>query len=189
MISKILSYIVSIRLIFHIVIFYISSKHKLLVYERDKWLERCHFNKRGLPGLLLLLNTKPEYRSLFYLRTGQDWLRMFAKGQTNLEFYMPSENIGAGLVIWHGFSTVINAKKIGRDCQIWQNVVIGKKTSSLDDDRPTIGDKCLISAGAIVIGDICIADESSIGAGATVVKDVEIPGTVVVGQSARYIYK
>lgn len=187
--NTIISYIKSLRFVFHLMAFYMSSQRALLEYERDKWLERCHFNKRGLPGLLLLLNTKPEYRSLFYLRTGQDWLRMFAKGQTNLEFYMPSENIGAGLVIWHGFSTVINAKKIGRDCQIWQNVTLGKKNAGEKDDRPILGNNVAVSAGGVIVGDIAVADCVTIGAGAVVVKDVDISGAIVVSQPVRYICK
>jgi serine O-acetyltransferase len=66
-------------------------------------------------------------------------------------------------------------------------VTIGKKTSQQVNDRPTIGNNVKISAGAIAVGDIKIADNSVIGAGAIVTKDVPEPGTVVVSQPSRYI--
>ncbi|MDE7402172.1 MAG: serine acetyltransferase [Muribaculaceae bacterium] len=123
------------------------------------------------------------------MRTGANWLRNFAKGQTNLEFYTPSDRIGKGLIIWHGFSTVINVREMGENCQVWQNVTIGKKSSTDYDDRPIIGAGTKICAGAIVAGEINIAPEVTVGAGAVVVKDVPEPGTVVVSGPSRYIIR
>lgn len=181
------SYVKSLRLIPHIIVFYTSKKRDVLEYELNRWLELNHLDKRGLRGLLLLLNSLPEYRSLFYFRTGAYSLQFLAKGQTNLQFYVDEKEVEPGMVIWHGFSTVINANHIGRDFQVWQNVTIGKKTSLQVNDRPTIGNNVRISAGAIAIGNIQIADNSIIGAGAVVTKDVPKPGTVVVSQPCRYI--
>lgn len=184
---KLRSYIRSLRLIPHVIVFYTSKKRNLLEYELNRWLELSHIEKRGLSGLLLLLNSLPEYRSLFYFRTGAYHLQFLAKGQTNLHFYVDEKEVEPGLMIWHGFSTVINANHIGRDFQVWHNVTIGKKTSLQVDDRPTIGNNVRISAGSIAVGDIKIADNSVIGAGAVVTKDVPEPGTVVVSQPSRYI--
>jgi serine O-acetyltransferase len=186
---KLRSYVCSLRLIPHVIVFYTSKKKKVLEYELNRWLELNHLDKRGLRGLLLLLNSLPEYRSLFYFRTGAYYLQFLAKGQTNLYFYVDDKEVEPGMVIWHGFSTVINANHIGRDFQVWHNVTIGKKTSLLLNDRPTIGDNVRISAGAIAIGDINIANNTIVGAGAVVTKDVQKPGTIVVSQSSRYILR
>lgn len=187
-IKKIIGYIRSLRLIPHIILFYASKDRALLEYERDSWLRSHHLKSTGLRGFLLLLNSLPEYRSLFYFRTDQNWLSVFAKGQNNLEFYTPSEKIGKGLVIWHGFSTVINVESMGEDCQVWQNVTIGKSSTGGAKNRPTIGNRVRVSAGAIAIGEICIGDDAVIGAGAVAVKDVPA-GNLVVSQSSRYICK
>lgn len=184
MLKTVTSYIKSIRLLPHLAVFYTSKQKEMLVYERDKWLESHRINKTGIRGLLLLLNSLPEYRTLFYFRTGAWWLDFFAHRQNNLEFYSESDRIGWGLIIWHGFSSVINAKHIGHNCQIWQNVTIGKKTETAEDDRPEIGNGVRICSGAIVVGDIKIGNNSTIGAGSVVVKNVS-SDQLVVGQPSR----
>ncbi len=84
-------------------------------------------------------------------------------------------------MIWHGYSTVVNAKEIGENVQIWHNVTIGKKTTKLVDDRPIIGNNVSICTGSILIGDISIADNVVIGAGTVVVDSVLKSGCKVVG--------
>lgn len=171
----------------HIIVYKRSKVKTTIDYEISRWLESHHLDGRtGIRGLLNLLAAYPEFRSLFYFRTKAWWLSAFAKGQTNLEFYTEPKRVGKGLIIWHGFSTVINAKSIGDDCEIWQNVTIGKKTSGEVDDRPVIGDRVLITAGASVIGDITVGNDVIIGAGAVAVKDVP-DCTTVVSQPVRYI--
>ncbi len=91
--------------------------------------------------------------------------------------------IGPGMCSYHGFATIIIARRIGADCLFAQQVTVGY------DDRggaPTIGDRVRIGAGAIVIGPITIGDDAVIGAGAVVVKDVPA-ATVVGGVPARAI--
>ena len=92
---------------------------------------------------------------------------------------MRPADIGKGLMIWHGYSTVLNAKKIGEDFQIWQNVTIGKKTTTDIDDRPAIGDNVLVCTGAVVIGEITIGNNAIIGANATVIKNIPASATAV----------
>lgn len=173
----------------HIIVYKRCDDKSTIDYEIQKWLESHHLPvKSGIRGLLNLLVAYPEFRSLFYFRTGKCWLSIFAKGQTNLEFYTESKNIGRGLIIWHGYSTVINCDKMGEDCHIWQNVVIGKSSLEKIHDRPTIGNNVLITAGSIAVGHIQIGDNVTIGAGTVVVKDVP-SNTVVVNQPCRYIQK
>lgn len=174
----------------HLIVYLRSQAKATIDYEIERWNESHHLRPRkGVRGLINLLASFPEFRSLFYFRTKAKWLRFIAKGQTNLEFYTSSENIGKGLIIWHGFSTVINVNKMGDDCQIWQNVTLGKKTTKLVDDRPVIGNNVSIAAGAIVVGRIKIADDVRIGAGAVVVKDVTTTSATIVSQPNRYIYR
>lgn len=173
----------------HIVVYKRCVNKETIDYEIQKWIETHHLPaKSNLRGLLNLLVSYPEFRSLFYFRTGKYWLSKIAKGQTNLEFYTESENIGKGLVIWHGFSTVINCDKMGEDCHIWQNVVIGKSSLEKIHDRPTIGNNVLITAGSIVVGHIQVGNNVTLGAGVVVVKDIP-DNTVAVSQPCRYIHK
>lgn len=120
----------------------------------------------------------PEFRSLFYYRIWwnrySNILKSYFPPLSTL--YIHTSYIGPGLFIQHGFSTIITAKRIGRNCWINQQVTIGYSNAT---DCPTIGDDVTISAGAIVIGDVSIGDRVKIGAGAVVVKSVPSDCTVV----------
>lgn len=138
---------------------------------------------------LIFLLRIPEFRTLFYYRLKvmnrgkvATILKTIYKQQNSL--YLFAENIDGGLFIEHGFSTIISARSIGHDCFINQNVTIGHA----NDKAPTIGNHCRIHAGAIVLGDIKIGDNSIIGAGAVVTKSVP-PNCTVVGNPARIIRK
>jgi serine O-acetyltransferase len=134
----------------------------------------------------------PEFRNLFYYRVGEHYsswsglllglAKCLYRAMETLCIYAPS--IGPGLFIQHGFSTIIFAKRIGKNCWINQQVTIGysDKTSC-----PTIGDNVKIYAGAKVIGEVTIGDNSIVGANAVVVKSVP-PNCTVVGVPA-YIVK
>lgn len=123
-----------------------------------------------------------EFRSLIYYRCRLARLfKVIAPPMTNL--FINCENIGKGLFIQHGFSTIISAKSIGDDCWINQQVTIGWTSST---DAPIIGNNVKIYAGAIVIGNVHVGDNVRIGAGAVVVKDIEDNATVV-GASCRVI--
>jgi len=76
---------------------------------------------------------------------------------------------------------------IGSNVRIYQNVTIGRKDFR-DLCVPRIGNDVVISAGAVVLGDISIGDEVIIGANSVVISDVE-SGAVVVGIPARAIRK
>ena len=135
------------------------------------------------------LDKLPEFRNLFYFRYPiARFLRFLYPGVSNLDFFMKPSEIEGGVMIWHGFSTVVNALHIGKDFQLWQNVIIGKKSTLPIDDKPWIGDNVKICGGAIVIGKIMIGNNVTIGAGAVVTKDIP-DDCVVVGNPARIIKK
>ncbi len=184
MIGQILFRIKSFRFIPALLVVKKSKYRDVVEYERNVWLKSNHIPCFGDIGFLTLMTKFPEYRSLVYHRTGCGWLRHFGKGQTNLYFHTPSNRIGKGLLIWHGYSTVINADSIGENCSIWHNVTIGKKSVMPINDKPVIGNNCSICTGAIVIGGINIADGVIIGAGSTVVDSIEVKEAIVTGQKA-----
>lgn len=189
MLGTLLYKIKTLRFLPHLYIFKTSKPQmkEVLQYESDKWIKINHINKSGVAGFMALLMQFPEYRSLYYHRTGKKFLRHFAKGQTNLYIHTPQHKIGKGLIIWHGYSTVINAQSIGEDVEIWHNVTLGKKTTNPIDDRPVIGNNVLISTGSIVLGNIKIADKTVIGAGTVVTKSIEHEGHTVIGAKQQIV--
>ena len=129
----------------------------------------------------------PEFRNIFYYRAGEQGaackiLRFFFPGHSSL--YINTPSIGPGLFIQHGFSTIISAKCIGKNCWINQQVTIGY-TNALD--CPTIGDDVTINAGAIIIGNVHIGNGAKVGAGSVVVKSV--PANCTVAGNPAYIIR
>lgn len=84
----------------------------------------------------------------------------------------------------HGITGIFvsHSAIIGKNCTILQNVTIGSSKKK----APTIGDNCVIGAGAVIIGGITVGENCHIGANCTVFKDVP-PNTTVVCQAPRYI--
>jgi serine O-acetyltransferase len=152
-----------------------------------RWTDALREAANGSVDVALALHFLrfPEFRTLFYRRLG-DWRR----GVTLLKwFFKPLESchlscadIGPGLFIQHGFSTIVAAHAVGANCWVNQNVTVGFTTKGC----PTIGNHVTIGAGAIVIGPITVGDHVTIGAGAVVVKSVPA-GATVVGNPARII--
>ena len=90
--------------------------------------------------------------------------------------YIYTDEIGGGLYIQHGFSTIITAEKIGKNCRIYQQVTIGYKQGARP---PVLEDNVAVTCGAKVLGDITMHSNSLAAAGAVVVKDV--PENAIVG--------
>ena len=89
------------------------------------------------------------------------------------------------MIIQHGFSTIVSAERIGKNCKIYQQVTIGYNH---DLKAPVIGENVEICCGAKVIGGITVGDNVLVGANAVVVTDVP-PNSVVAGVPARVIRK
>lgn len=121
-------------------------------YDWTEWLKI----PRNFNGIIKLILHYPEYRRLVCYRFEyrKSMLVKIAKviinlmKPTSLNLYFCNANIDEGLRIMHGFSTIINAKYIGKHCVISQQVTIGWSQSGL----PTIGDYCKVYAGAKILG-------------------------------------
>ncbi|MBI2104312.1 MAG: serine O-acetyltransferase [Candidatus Omnitrophica bacterium] len=103
---------------------------------------------------------------------------------TGIEIH-PSAAIGRGLFIDHGTGVVIGETSVlGDDVTLFQGVTLGGTGKERGKRHPTIGHRVVIGAGAKVLGNITIGDDSMIGANAVVVRDVP-PHSTVVGVPGR----
>ena len=93
--------------------------------------------------------------------------------------------LGRRLDIWHG-GVVINAD-IGDDCIIRGNNVLGNKGLVKFDGMPTLGNGVDVGVGAVLLGNLLIADRCEIGANAVVTKSFTEPGTIIVGVPGRIL--
>ena len=118
------------------------------------------------------------YRHHYYAKV----LSVFARPLPLLDISSTAE-IGGGLIVQHGYATIIAPRKIGKKCWINQGVTIGYTN---DNDCPTLGDNVTVYAGAKILGDIRVGNNVIVAANAVVVKDVEdncvvggVPATVI----------
>jgi serine O-acetyltransferase len=181
--KKTLLILSAIRCIPHVLIFLTSKNKSTIVKDFNRWLKIMESKYSGISGLIYLLTFYKEYRNLFYYRVGNvgHLLNIICPKESTLHIY--TKRIGPGLFIQHGFSTIISAESIGSNCWINQQVTIGFSNKY---ERPVLKDNVTIYAGAKVIGQVTIENNSVVGANAVVVKDVP-DHSVVVGIPAQII--
>lgn len=151
-----------------------SLKNTFFLGETEKYLkwlriiEWC-YNGKGIKKLLLPF-VYWKYRRVSLL-TG---------------ISIPKNTCAEGLTLYHFGSIVVNAAcRIGRNCCIMNNVNIGANGGSLK--APQIGNDVYIGPGAVIYGEIEIADGCYIGANAVVNKSFLEPNSVIVGIPAKVI--
>jgi serine O-acetyltransferase len=112
------------------------------------------------------------------------YISQFVRWATGIEIH-PGANIGKRFFIDHGMGVVIGETAvIGDDVLIYQGVTLGGTGLEKGKRHPTIGSNIVIGAGAKVLGNITIGDNSYIGSNAVVIKDVP-PNSTVVGVPGR----
>ena len=98
---------------------------------------------------------------------------------TGIEIH-PGAQIGQGLFIDHGTGVVIGETAIvGNNVTLFQGVTLGGTGKETGKRHPTLGNNIVVGAGAKVLGNITIGDNSYIGSNAVVVKSVPANSTVV----------
>ena len=125
-------------------------------------------------------------------RTGNRLLRGVLTFLLNRMAHRHGGYVGNGAVLEdvpslpHGLHGVYISRyaRIGKGCRIYQNVTIGE----VGGRAPRVGDRCLIGAGAVLVGDIRIGNDVKIGAGAVVSFDLP-DGCTAVAQPPRVIQK
>lgn len=129
-----------------------------------------HFNTPGLYHKLLL--------PFVYWR----YLKLSQKAGISIS----KNSCEKGLTLYHFGSIVVNAAtRIGRNCCIMNNVNIGANAGS--SKAPKNGDNVYIGPGAVIYGEIEIADGCYIGANAVVNKSFLEPHAVIAGVPAKVI--
>jgi len=98
---------------------------------------------------------------------------------TGIEIH-PGAKIGKRFFIDHGMGVVIGETAIvGDDVLLYQGVTLGGTGLEKGKRHPTIGNNVVVGAGAKVLGNITVGDNSYIGSNSVVIKDVPANSTVV----------
>lgn len=171
---KTLIFLNSIRFFPHIILFYFHKNKRIIQSDIRYWLTKMKRNYSQSIGLIFLLTFYPHFRNLFYNRIGTHYflLNLICPPLSTLS--IQTNNIGEGFYIENGYGTGISAVSIGKNCLIYQLVVIGFSRGGC----PTILDNVTIRPGAVILGKITIGNNVVIGANATVFQDVHDNCTV-----------
>lgn len=169
------------------ILFFVLRKNtndgKKLSKDIKVWLSRKNHSDYGLiKGMAYLLLKLKEFRNLYYHRMGKGTLLFswILPRRDTLHLFTPSERIGGGFYIGHGWGTVVNAYSIGEECLVAQNTTIGSK----DLKTPKLGNHVSVWSHCVIIGGVNIGDNTQIGSGAVVVKNVSENCVVVPAKSA-----
>ena len=107
---------------------------------------------------------------------------------TNIDIH-PAATIGNRVFIDHGTGVVIGETTvIEDDVLIYQGVTLGGVNLTAGKRHPTIKKGAVIGAGAKVLGNITIGEDSKVGANSVVVKEVPDRSTAI-GIPARVVDK
>lgn len=168
----------------HIVVFLCNGGGGKFKEDFINYKTKRNLKYNNILSFVFLLFMFPEFRSVFYWRLGK-WAKYFfwyLPGRANLELFTPSSKVGGGFYVGHGWSTVVNAKEIGRNFTVGQCSTIGSRNGEL----PSIGNNVGCWAHSVVLGDVSIGDNSQIGSGSVVVKNVPA-GSVVIPSKSNVI--
>ena len=106
-------------------------------------------------------------------------ISQIARFLTGIEIH-PGATIGKRFFIDHGMGVVIGETTIiGDDVLIYQGVTLGGTGKDKGKRHPTLGNFVTVGAGAKILGNIEIGENSTIGAGSVVIKNVPDNCTVV----------
>ncbi|MCL2150406.1 MAG: serine O-acetyltransferase [Dehalococcoidia bacterium] len=121
-----------------------------------------------------------------HLKLPARFLSQWSRLVTHIEIH-PGASIGRRFFIDHGAGVVIGeTAEIGDDVLMYQGVSLAGTSLVKGKRHPTIGNRAVIGAGAIVLGPILVGEGARIGAGSVVVKPVP-PGATVVGVPGRVV--
>jgi len=177
--------IILIVAVFWIVVALLFKKEIDAIFDRDpaaKSFLEVLLTYAGLHALIFhrTSNVLFKLRVPFFPR----WISQVGRFFTGIEIH-PGATIGAGFFIDHGMGVVIGETTIvGDNVTIYQGATLGGTGKEKGKRHPTIGNNVVIGAGAKVLGNILVGDNSYIGSNAVVIKDVP-PNSTVVGVPGR----
>ena len=125
-----------------------------------------------------------KYKAFFIARV----VSQFGRFMTGIEIH-PGAQIGKNVFFDHGMGIVVGETAvIGDNCIIFHGVTLGGVASTKTKRHPTLENNVTIGAGAKILGNIIIGENSKIGANSVVLKDIP-KNSVAVGIPGRIVQK
>ena len=123
-------------------------------------------------------------------QTGREPLALFFQNRMSTCFGVeihPAARMGMGIMLDHATGLVIGETAVvGNNVSILQSVTLGGTGKDEGNRHPKICDGVLISAGAKILGNICVGEGAKVGAGSVVLENVPAH-TTVAGVPAKVV--
>jgi serine O-acetyltransferase len=170
----------------HFIIFFLSNNKILIKNDLEQLSQKINIKLNFLSSLLFFLHNSPYFRTVFYHRVGPIQSLLIGWWRPGCEYFTISKttSIAGGVLFAHPYSTIINAKSIGKNFSFRHLTTLGNKGDN--ENRPTIGDNVTLGACVTIIGKINVGNNVVIGAGSIVTKDIP-DNCVFAGNPARFI--
>ena len=172
----------------------IIKEEKEIYKEKDYYRESFHvITNHPYKIFQKVLETSRKYR--YYKENARGifnkikFLYYSTKNNKNVFKYQMEINgeLGKNIIIYHNNVIINYNAKLGDNVILHGNNCIGNNLEK--DKAPVIGNNVEIGYGAIIIGDIKIADDIIIGANSLVNKSFTEPGIKIAGVPAKKIYE
>lgn len=142
--------------------------------------------QRLLRKLEYISNCK-KHKNYFWLLYYKMLSVKFHNRSVMLGFEIPPNVFGPGLSIAHRGTLVVHPDaRIGKNCRIHVDVVIGTRPGPMDL-VPTIGDNVYIGPGTKIYGDVVLGDNMAIGANSVVNQSFPEGYMTIAGAPAKKI--
>ena len=175
---------------------YIAADNKWYCQNSRKWRIIDAFTSTPYYSLKKYLKYLRTYEYYYNNSRGSKWntylgyyyLRKKNRLGARLGVEIGPNCFGKGLSIWHGGSIVVNPNvKAGENCVLHGANCIGNNGKT--DGCPKLGDNVELGYGAVIIGDVTIADNTVIGANAVVNRPIEQEGGTYVGVPGKRLLR
>lgn len=113
------------------------------------------------------------------------FIRIFFASDISCKAKIPHD-----IIFVHGHDIVIGCNVIiGKGCKIFNGVTLGNKNTEIPtNEQPIVGNNCVISTGAKILGQVTIGNNCIIGANSVVITNIP-DNSIAVGIPARVIKK
>ncbi len=159
------------------------------IYEKDPAASNILEVLLCYPGLHALILHRIAHKLRYWkIPVIPRMISYFSRILTGIEIH-PGARIGRRFFIDHGMGVVIGETTfIGDDVLLYQGVTLGGTGKEQGKRHPTLEDNVIVGAGAKVLGNLTIGENSRIGAGSVVVDNVPADSTVV-GIPGRVVHQ
>lgn len=166
----------------------------------DRIIKADLYRYDGLKGYIGLLKGLSDsgFRYTYFLRKVMRhkasspigfFYRLMKRFFTYRGYHISNEaQIGPGFSLYHRGTVYIGPIKIGKNCTISHNVVLGRSLKKGIVGRPTLGDNVWVGTGAVVVGPVNIGNDVLIAPNAFVNFDVP-DHSLVIGNPGKIIAK